>query len=96
MEKKEDMTKNKKLIYLIMCLIIAICILIAMFFLFKEILDKNESGNEISRITNHEDYTWEEFDALTAAQQEAFRDTFNNDEDFEKWLKKAKGIVKQS
>ena len=32
------------------------------------------------------DYTWEEFEALTAGQQVAFQDSFGNFEDFEAWM----------
>ncbi|MBR5310949.1 MAG: hypothetical protein IKU42_07485 [Oscillospiraceae bacterium] len=35
-----------------------------------------------------EEYTWEEFEALTAEQQMAFQNSFKNFEEFDKWLKK--------
>ena len=35
------------------------------------------------------DYTWEEFEALTPAQQVAFQNTFESFEDFEAWMEKA-------
>ncbi len=33
------------------------------------------------------EYTWEEFEALSAAQQMAFQNSFESVEDFDKWLK---------
>ena len=32
------------------------------------------------------EYTWEEFEALSAAQQMAFQNSFESIDDFDKWL----------
>lgn len=37
------------------------------------------------------DYTWEEFEALTAEQQMAFQNSFDSIESFDAWLQKAQG-----
>lgn len=39
------------------------------------------------------EYTWEEFEALTATQQIKFQDSFENFEEFERWMEEAQ-IVK--
>lgn len=39
------------------------------------------------------DYTWEEFEALTAEQQMAFQSSFEKSEDFEKWMEEAQGTT---
>ena len=38
-----------------------------------------------------EEYTWEEFEALDAAAQMAFQNSFDSIEEFDKWLQKAQG-----
>ncbi len=42
---------------------------------------------------NPKDYTWEEFEALTAEQQMAFQSSFEKSEDFEKWMEEAQGTT---
>ena len=39
------------------------------------------------------DYTWEEFEALTAEQQMAFQSSFEKTEDFEKWMEEAQNTT---
>lgn len=39
------------------------------------------------------EYTWEEFEALTAEQQMMFQNSFNKPEDFENWMKKAQNTM---
>lgn len=52
--------------------------------------DKEPNPWEVSGAKQPEEYTWEEFEALTPEQQEAFFESFESAEAFEEWMNRAK------
>lgn len=60
---------------------------------FEAWLEKEQSGSTDSELPLDkapEDYTWEEFEALTPTQQDTFRESFYNSAAFEAWVRRAR------